>query len=139
MPGLTELKLFADDTNTLDPDTWAPDGLSGTSKPATRYIYGLLTPAGSVPGRPNDGTTFIDDIRTFRSEFDIFAAFAANDAAAAATARAAEVDDDPDSEKLGWARLAGVEVNGDSVTITLTVSSADGSRPADPVRFSVTL
>lgn len=135
----TELELFGPAGITLDPDAFAPDGVRGADKAAQRFVYGLLTPAGTVPGRPADGSTFLSLVAGFRSEFDVFAAFAAAEPAAAATARAAELDDDPPGERLGAARLTGFDLAGDTLTLTIAVVAADGTPTTRPVAFAVAL
>lgn len=132
----TDVKLFGPLGPTLDPESWAPAGVRGADKVATRYCYALLTPSGSVPGRPDDGSPFTELARGFRSEFDVFAAFAASEVPAANTVKSAELEDDPDSEKLGTVRLAAVTLSGGVVTLTLSVTAADGSVPSEPVEFT---
>lgn len=137
MAGRTDIRLFDADGLTLDPDNWAPSGVRGVDKVAQRFIYQLVTPSGTVPGRPNDGTDFVASVRTFRSEFDLFAAFAAAEATAGLAVRASEEDDDDRSEKYGWSRLSGVVIDGDEVTFNLSVAAADGSMPTAPVLFTI--
>lgn len=133
MPVRTELRLWGPNGPALDPATWDPGGIRGADKVAARFAYALLTPQGSVPGRPNDGSPFTELAAGFRSDFDVFAAFAAAESAVTATVRAAEQADEPKSEKLGSAVLTAVTLSGDSVTLTLSVTAADGSTPGEPV------
>lgn len=131
---LTELKLF-DDSGliTLAPDGWAPGGVTGVDKVVTRLLYALLTPTGSVPGRPNDGSPLAQLLVGFNSDFDIHAAFLTALPSAVATVRAAEVDETEDSEKYGGCRLDGVDIAPDGLVLYLSVAALDGSKPAAPV------
>lgn len=134
---LADIKLFADGSYTLDPATWDPDGTTGADKVADRFVYALLTPQGSVPGRPDDGSPFVELITGFNSDFDVHAAFLTSVGFAAATVQAAEEADEPDSEKYGGARLDGMDVAQDRVTLYLSVAAKDGSVPSRPVSFDV--
>lgn len=134
----TDLALFGSGGRlTIDPEAWAPAGVRGADKVAQRFVYGLLSPRGSVPGRPADGSDFLGLAAAFRSEFDVFAAFATAYPQAEATARAAEAPDDPAAERFGAARLAAVVVEAGAVTLSLEVAAADGSAPATPVDFTL--
>lgn len=138
MPTLTELKLFSPDgTLTLDPEAWAVNGVTGASKVADRFLYALLTPLGSVPGRPSDGSPFTQLLVGFNTDFDIHSAFLTSLPSAVTTVQAAESADEPDSEKYGGSRLDGVDISGDGVTLYLTVAALDGSQPAYPVSVTV--
>lgn len=130
----TELNLFGPAAYALDPASWDPTGVRGADKVAQRLIYALFTPLGSVPGLTTSGSTFLDLARGFRSEFDLFAAFAAAYDSAVAAVKAAEYDGEPDSEKFGRARLESAAVDADKVTLTLGVVAADGSTPTGPVK-----
>ena len=133
---ITEIKLFGSaGTGALDPDNWAPGGVRGPDKVAQRCVYAILTPIGSVPGRPDDGCQFTQLVQGFRSEFDVFAAFAASEPAVANTVRAMEGDDEEDSEKLGTVRLSGADLVSDVLYLQLEVVALDGSKPATPIRF----
>lgn len=133
----TELQLFAPGGPTLFESSFAPDGITGPTKVAQRFLFYLLTPIGTVPGQPTVGTDFLSTVRTFRSEFDLFAAFSVSEPQAGVAVRACESTDDPLAERYGFARLSGIAVDGDQVTLTLTVVAADGSSPPDPVVFSI--
>lgn len=137
MPELTDLKLFGATDYLLDAASFAPDGVRGADKVAQRFVYALYTPSGSVPGSSQSGSPFPDLARNFRSEFDLFAAFAAAYAAAVASTRAAESAAEPDSEKFGSATLDGIAVAEDAVTLQLTVTALDGSVPAEPVNVTL--
>lgn len=135
---LTELKLF-DDTglSTLDPESWGPGGVTGADKVSTRLLYALMTPLGSVPGRPGDGSPFAQLLVGFSTDFDIHAAFLTSLPSAIATVRAAEEETEPDSEKYGGCRLDGIDVAFDSITLYLSVAALDASRPVSPVSLTV--
>jgi len=135
----TELQLFSGSTYTLDLNSWAPDGVRGADKVASRVVYALLTQQGSVPGRPTDGSPFTDLVAQYHSEYEVFTAFAAAEAAVLATVRAAESADEADSEKVGTVRLASVAVSGTGITLTLSVTAKDGSSPSAAVDFTVDL
>lgn len=137
MANRTELKLFADGTYTLDPETFGPVGVTGADKVVNRFIYALLTPAGSVPGRPNDGCAFTQLIVGFNTDFDVHAAFMTSLPAVVTTVRATEEADEPDSEKYGGSRLDGMDFLGDRITLYFTVVAADGSHPSEPVSFDL--
>lgn len=132
MATATELRLFGPAGLTLTPETWAPAGVTGADKVAQRAVYALLTPLGSVPGRPADGSPFASLARNWRSEFELFAAFTAAEPAVKATVQAAEADGDPAAERYGTFSLVGVEIDGDRVTLRLAATAADGSRPSTP-------
>lgn len=133
----TDLKLFAAAGLTLDADTFVPDGVRGADKVADRFVYALLTPQGTVPGRPADGSPFLSLVAQFRSEYEVFVAFAGSLDAAAATVRACESAAETSAEKYGAAQLSGVELDGTTVTLILDVRAADGSAPAEPVEFTL--
>lgn len=135
----TDIRLFGPSGYTLDPATWGPSGVRGPDKVAQRFLFFLFTPAGTIPGRPGDGTDFLEAVQTFRSEFDLYAAFSAAEPVAGRNVRSAELTDDPDSEKYGYARLSRMVVSQDALTLTFAVVAADGSRPADPVDFTLQL
>lgn len=126
---LTDLKLFADGASTLDPDAFAPDGLTGPDKVAARFVYFLLN---------TDVSPFLAALRQFRGDFDIFAAYASALPAAQTACRAAEETTDPDSDKFGSAQLLGVELTGDAATMTVLVKAADGTAAA-PTEFVLEL
>lgn len=131
----TELALFGVLGPTLSADSWSPSGIRGADKVASRYVYALMTPVGSVPGSPTFGSPFVDLARGFRSEFDVFSAFAAADPVAAASVRRSEEDDESSSEKLGYASLTGVAIADGVVTLSMSVTAADGSSPDHPIDF----
>lgn len=133
----TDLRLFGPAGLTLGVDAWAPDGVRGADKVAQRLIYALMTPQGSVPGRPDDGSPFLRAAANFTSEFDLFAAFAAAEPAAARTVRGYELDTDPDSDRYGASRLAKASVSGAGVVLTFEVVAKDRSKPS--VAIDVTL
>jgi hypothetical protein len=133
-----DLELFNETGFTFDPVNWGPALVTGGPKVAQRLLYELLTPAGTVPGRPTDGSGFMDAVRTFRSEFDLFAAYALAESQAGAAVRAAESTSDPPFERYGWSRLSGAVLDGDTVTLTLTVATADGAVVPGGASFSVT-
>lgn len=135
---LTELKLFsADGTLTLDSASWEPGGVTGADKVANRLIYALLTPQGSVPGRPSDGSPFTELLVGFNTDFDVHTAFLTSLPAAVTTVQQAETEDETDSEKYGGCRLDGMDITGDGLTIHLSVAAKDGSYPSFPVSFTV--
>ena len=133
MNPLTELSLFGPAGFRLGEEDWDPVGARGADKVATRFVYALLTPLGSVPGRPSDGSPFVEMVRNFGSEFDVFAAFQSSLSSAVQTVRSAEVDAEPASEKFGAARLTAVAVADGQLTMTLSVTAADGATPAWPI------
>lgn len=130
-----DLQLFGPNGFLFDEAAWGPALVSGPDAVAQRFLYYLFLPAGTVPGRPDDGTGFTDAVLTFRSEFELFAAFAAAEPAAARGVRSAERDDDPPSDRYGAARLADIRISAEQLTLTFTVRAADGSAPALPVTF----
>jgi hypothetical protein len=135
---LTELKLFsADGTLTLDSASWGPGGVTGADKVANRLIYALLTPQGSVPGRPSDGSPFTELLVGFNTDFDVHTAFLTSLPSAVTTVQQAETEDEPDSEKYGGCRLDGMDIAGDGLTLHLSVAAKDGSLPTYPVSFTV--
>lgn len=134
MQPLTELQLFSASGSTFDPTTWAPAGVRGADKVAQRFVYFLMTPQGSVPGRPNDGSSFSMSAQDFTSEFDLFAAFTSALPGVVAALRAAEaLEGGAPSEQYGSASLAGVTITADVVLMSLSVTAADGSTPTGPV------
>lgn len=133
----TDLALFAANASTLDPASFAPQGVRGPNKVAQRVLYALLTPSGSVPGRPNDGCGFLSLIGNFSSEFDLFTAFAAAEPGILATVKSAEDSDDLDAERIGAVRLSGIEVAGDGVTFTVSVATADPTQAIQDVDFTL--
>lgn len=138
MAALTELKLFSSDGSpALASTSWNPNGVTGAAKVADRLIYALLTPIGSVPGRPSDGSPFTQLLVGFNSDFDIHAAFLTALPSAVATVQAAESSTEPDSEKYGGSRLDGTDVSAEGVTLYLTIAAKDGSQPADPISVTV--
>lgn len=138
MPNLTELELFDDSgLSALDPESWDPGGITGADKVAQRLLYALMTPQGSVPGRPDDGSQFAQLLVGFNTDFDIHAAFLTALPAAVSTVRAAEGETEPDSEKYGGCRLDGVDIAFDGVTLYLSVAAKDGSQPTTPVSLVV--
>ena len=138
MPNLTDLKLYDDNgLSTADPENWALSGVTGADKVASRVLYALLTPQGSVPGRPSDGSPFSEMLVGFNTDLDIHVAFLTALPAVIATLRAAESDDETDSERYGGCQLDGVDIAADGLTLYLNVIAKDGSRPTDPVIFTV--
>lgn len=137
MADTSDILLFGSNGYALDADSWGPGTVRGPDKIAQRVIYATLTPQGSVPGRPDDGSPFLALARDFRSEFDVFVAWAASEAAITTSVRAAELTTDPDDAKLGYARLERVTVVADVVTLTLRVVAADESVPSTPVEFDL--
>lgn len=136
---ITELKLYGPNGPTLDPETWAPRGVRGADKVAQRFVYALLTPIGSVPGRPSDGTHFLSLVTNFLSEFDFYAAFAAAYQGAVRTVKEAEADETDPAEMFGTARLSNLTFADGLVTVSLSVAAADGSTPQDPFDFTLEL
>ncbi len=132
-----DLALFGPDGYLLSEASWGPAGVTGADKVAQRFLYALMLPVGTVPGRPNDGTDFYAAVATFRSEFDLFAAFSAAEPAAAQTVRECEGSDDPSSEKYGASRLAAISVGSGVVTLTFDVVAADGSSPTVRTDFTI--
>lgn len=130
---LTELKLFGPAGYLLADATYGPAGVRGADKVAQRFVYALMTPEGSVPGLPQAGSPFLNLVRNFRSEFDLYAAYATAYASAVGAVRAAETAGEAASERFRSASLVGVTVTDDGVVLRLTVTAVDGSRPADPV------
>lgn len=135
MPVQTELSVFGASGAVLGPDDFAPIGVRGVDKVAQRFVYFLLTPPGSVPGRPSDGSPFLDLARAFRSEFDVYAAWSAAYAPTVASCRAAEQSADPPAERFGAARISGLTVQPGAVIVALELQAADGSLPTAPVEF----
>lgn len=133
----TELALFGDGTDTLQPETFAPIGVRGPDKVAQRFLYALLQPLGTVPGRVTDGTEFLAMVEGFASEFDIHIAFQASLPDAIATVQSYEDADDEDDEKIGAARLESLEISGDGVTMTITIITIDNSAPSRSVDFTL--
>jgi hypothetical protein len=135
---LTELKLF-DDSGllVLDPGNWHPGGGTGADKVATRLAYALLTPQGSVPGRPNDGSPLAQLLVGFNTDFDIHTAFLTALPAAVATVQASETDETEDSEKYGGCRLDGIDIAPDGLVLYLSVAARDGSVPTSAVSVVV--
>lgn len=134
-----DLKLFGPSGYLLGESAWGPASIAGPDKVAQRFLYALLTPAGSVPGRPRDGTEFFLAVRTFRSDFDLVVAFATAEPIAAQCVRAAETADDADSERYGYAELVRVQIDADELALTFAVGAADGSIPAEPVVVTLEL
>lgn len=131
----TELRVYGSDGPVLNPDGFAPAGVRGADKVAQRFVYFLLTPGGSVPGRPSDGSPFLELARAFRSEFDVYAAFAAAYAVVVSSCRAAEQPGDPATERFGFARISGLSIQARMVIIALDLRNAAGEIPSAPVEF----
>jgi hypothetical protein len=125
----TELALFtAAGALTLDPDTWAPAGVTGPAKVGQRVLYVLNTPRGSVPGLPAFGTDLAALISGYRSDFDLFAAFAAIVGQLAASCAAAEGDETGlPAERFGGIKLMSVASSAGVAEYTMAVVAADGS------------
>lgn len=121
----------------LTDSNWNPAPVTGADKVAQRFVYFLTTPVGTVPGRPNDGTGFVDAVESYRSEFDLFAAFSIAEPEAARAVRTCEEDDDALSDRYGWCRLDSVAVADGSATFYVTLAAADGSTPSEAVSFTV--
>lgn len=139
---ITDLMLYDDSGPVLDPDdnNWNPTGVRGINKVVQRVIYALLTPKGSVVGRPQDGSPFLQLANNFRSEFDVFAAFSASEPSISSTVEAAEEDTDPDSERYADSNLLGLVFNGNSsITLQLKVLARDGTTTNKPIEFTVNI
>lgn len=131
----TELALVDGSSETLDPETFGPFGVRGPDKVAQRFLYALTTPSGSVPGRPNDGTNFLEMLASFASEFDLYAAFSSCEPRASAAVRSWEAPDDPDSGRLGGARLATSEFVNGRLTLIFDIVSRDRTRPTQTIDY----
>ncbi len=140
MANRTELKLFdAAGGSTFAVDTFAPRGVRGPEKVANRVVYALLTRRGTVPGRPEAGSDFLAALDGMRSEFDVYAAFAAAQGQVRTTVEAAQEDDEDGSERYGDVRLTDIKFSGDAIELTVALIAKDGSRPSNPARFTLNL
>jgi hypothetical protein len=133
----SDLQLFDSIGFTLVESHFVPRSVIGPDKVAQRLLYYLLMPTGTIPGQPGVGTDFLSAVRTFRSEFDMFVAFAAAEPAAARSVQACELPTDPATERYGYSQLSGVAIIADQVKLTLVVAAANGATPQDPVAFVI--
>jgi len=126
-----DLRLFDAVGPTLDTTNFKPASTAGADKVANRVVYALMTPLGSVPGAPTFGSHFSTLVQGFKSEHDIYVAFATVKGDVVSSVLSSEADSEPDSEKLSDARVSSVSFTGDLVTIYLDVVSVDGSKPIE--------
>lgn len=126
-----DLRLYDAVGPTLDTSNFKPASVTGADKLGHRVVYALMTPVGTVPGMPAFGSHFSTLVQGFRSEHDIYVAFATTKGDVVSSVRSSEADSEPDSEKLSDVRVSSVSFTGDLVTIYLDVVSVDGSKPTE--------
>lgn len=131
----TDLGLLNDGAATLDPETFAPFGVRGPDKVAQRFLYALFTPFGSIPGRPREGTHFLEMISGFGSDYDLHAAFSACSPRATSTVRSWESDTDPDSDRLAAVRLNSLEFTAGLLTLVFEILTRDRSKPSQTIDY----
>lgn len=136
-PSKSDIALLGDGSFTLDPDSFGPFGVRGADKVAQRFLYALFTPAGSVAGRPKDGTDFLRMISSFASEFDVFAAFASCEPKAVTTVKSYESTTDPAADRIDGAALAVMEFTAGLLTLTFKVATMDASQPTQVIDYTL--
>lgn len=103
---------------------------TGIQKLAQRFVLEFLTPAGSIPYKPNRGSSFITDVRQgrVRSNVDVVAYFASAVAGLAANLISEDLETDPDDERYEDAVLDGFSLTTDGkLVLNVSVTSAAGS------------
>jgi len=105
------------------------DVCTGIQKLAQRWVLGFLTIRGTMKFLPALGTDFLREGRRgqFRTEADIVAAFGFAMVPLGKQLRNEERADQPNDERYGGAELLRVTLTGDSMSLTVRISSLAGT------------
>lgn len=103
--------------------------VAGIEKLAQRTLLILLCKLGSRVYSPNEGTTFMIDAArgAWRTAADVESSFYAARLAVARQVQAVEREDDPLDERWGSLELLGVVLDGDTVSLRMSLVSAAGT------------
>lgn len=110
----------------------------GIVKLAQRWLLEFLTEKGSIKFQPERGSNFVTRLRNgnIATESDVFLAFASAAADVGGNLRNAEEAEDPDTERLGYARLTKVSLSSYGLGLSILVVSAAGQSQAIDLPFS---
>jgi hypothetical protein len=99
--------------------------LTGEYKLAQRYIRQLLTPRGSIPYLPNDGTNFVNGLRfgAVSTESDVLSLFVAAQLSLRPNLNNEETTSQPANEKYLTSSITKVTITGTGLAITIVVVS----------------
>jgi hypothetical protein len=114
---------------------------TGIQKLAQRWVLEFLTPAGSIPYKPERGSSFIDNVRSgkIQNNVDVVAYFSAAAAEIATNLKNEDLVTDPADEKYDSASLDGFSLMDDGkLVLEVTVLSAAGTSRNIILPISVT-
>lgn len=115
-------------TVTLIPDGTGGLLCTGVQKTAQRVLYVLLMKLGSIQYRPDDGTPFLIDAErgAWRTTADVYQSFTAAKLYLMRQLRGAEESTDPEDERVDDVVLTNVNLDLDSVSLTLQLTTLAG-------------
>lgn len=103
--------------------------IAGIEKLAQNVLMVLLKRKGSDPYRPNAGCQFLSDAEqgAWRTVADVMQSFNLSKSDISNQIQAQEVATDPDDERYGSLSLTGVILSGETVSVTLVLTSVAGN------------
>lgn len=108
--------------------------ITGIRKLCQRFVILLMTPLGSILHLPDEGCDFLSQLLQgqLRTQLDVYAAFSSSVSQIREQLLQKESDETPDDERLSTARIESLSLAADQISMTIVITSLDGSREVIP-------